>query len=150
VIKTRFAAIEEVFKKMAQVKLNESKLSGFLNRVFPDPQKSDGRDSVDERYQQELARAQQNRLWATHFFEHEKGNDAKPVAGTLWAAYNGITEFVDHRSRPNQSDERRLNSVWFGNGYLVKARAFRIAENIAGNQAGVWGRIWNRPQPSVQ
>ena len=150
VINNRFARIEEVFQKAAQFKMNGKKLSGYMNHVFPDPQKPEGHDSEDERYQQELARAQQNRFWAMHFFEHGKGNDAKPVAGTLWAAYNGVTELVDHRCRPNQSDERRLDSIWFGDGYLVKARAFRVAENLVANQAGVWGRIWNRPQPSVQ
>jgi phage/plasmid-like protein (TIGR03299 family) len=150
VINSRFTQIEEVFKKMVQAKLNESKVSGFFNRVFPDPQHPEGRDSSDERYQQELARACQNRSWATCFFEQGMGNQAKPVAGTLWAAYNGITELVDHRWRPNQSDERRLNSIWFGNGYLVKARAFRIAENMVGSQAGLWGKIWNRRQPAVQ
>ena len=45
VVNSRFSRIEEVFKKTAQFKMNESKLSGFLNRVFPDPQKQEGRDS---------------------------------------------------------------------------------------------------------
>jgi phage/plasmid-like protein (TIGR03299 family) len=150
IVNSRFNRIEEVFKKTAQFKMSDKRLSVFLNRVFPDPQKPEARDSVDERYHQELMRAQQNRLWATYFFENGKGNKEKPVVGTLWAAYNGITEFVDHRARANQSDERRLDAIWFGDGYLVKARAFRVAEDTVRNPSGLWGRIWNRPQPVVQ
>jgi hypothetical protein len=150
IVESRFSHIEEIFKGTAQLRMNEKKLSVFLNRVFPDPQKPVGRDSADERYQQELIRAQQNRFWARYFFENGKGNKGKPTAGTLWAAYNGITEFVDHRARANQSDERRLYAIWFGDGYLVKARAFRIAEDTVRNPSGLWGRIWNRPQPVVQ
>jgi len=149
VINNRFRRIEEVFQKAAQFKMNGKRLSAYMNRVFPDPQQREGRESSDERYQQEVARAQQNRAWATHFFEHGKGNEGKPVAGSLWAAYNGVTELVDHRCRPNQSDERRLDSIWFGDGYLVKAKAFRVAEHMVGSEAGLWGRIWSRPQPAV-
>jgi len=150
VVNSRFNRIEEVFKKAAQFKMSEKRLSVFLNRVFPDPQKPEARDSVDERYHQELMRAQQNRLWATYFFENGKGNKEKPVAGTLWAAYNSVTELVDHRRRPNQLDDRRLDSIWFGDSYFVKARAFRVAEDIVRNPSGLLGRIWSRPQPAVQ
>jgi len=150
IIESRFSQIEEIFKRTAQLKLNEKKLAAFLNRVFPDPEKPEGRDSEDERYQEERMRAEQNRLWGRYFFENGKGNNAKPTAGTLWAAYNGITEFVDHRTRAKQSDERRLDSIWFGDGYFVKARAFRVAEDMASSRSGLLGRIWSRPRPIVQ
>jgi phage/plasmid-like protein (TIGR03299 family) len=149
-IDSRFAEIEKAFKKLVEVKMNASKLAEFLNAVFPDPKQPEGRDPSDERYQKELARAQQNRSWAAYFFEHGEGNQAKLVAGTLWAAYNGVTELVDHRCKPKQSDEHRLNSIWFGDGYLVKARAFRVAENMVGSQAGLWRKMWNRGQPVIQ
>jgi phage/plasmid-like protein (TIGR03299 family) len=148
-INNRFSRIEEVFKKTPQVKMSEKRLSVFLNRVFPNPQEPEARDSIEERYHQELMRAQQNRLWATYFFENGKGNKEKPVAGTLWAAYNGITELVDHRCRPNQLDDRRLDSIWFGDGYLIKARAYRAAEDMVRSQSGLWGRIWSSPRPVV-
>jgi phage/plasmid-like protein (TIGR03299 family) len=143
-INGRFGQIEEAFKKLVEVKMNRNKLTEFLNGVFPDPRQPEGHDSSDRRYQQELARARHNRLWATYFFEYGKGNESKPVAGTLWAAYNGVTELVDHRYRPNQSDDNRLDSIWFGDGYLVKAKAFRIAEDMSMNRSGLLGKMWKR------
>jgi hypothetical protein len=38
-----------------------------------------------------------------------------------------VTELVDHRGL-NISPSRRLGSVWFGDGYLTKARAFTVAK----------------------
>jgi phage/plasmid-like protein (TIGR03299 family) len=108
-IDSRFAEIEEAFKKLVQVKMNSTKLTDFLNGVFPDPKQPEGRDVSDELYQKELTRVRQNRSWATYFFEQGKGNQARPVAGTLWAAYNGVAELVDHRCRPNQANGHRLN-----------------------------------------
>jgi len=56
-----------------------------------------------------------------------KGADLPGVRRTLWAAYNGVTELCDHRFR-RQPAESRLASAWFGDGYLTKARAFRVAK----------------------
>jgi len=84
-------------------------------RLLPDPQ--DNEDEAGRR------RARHNRLLAEHFFDNGKGNKAPGVHGTLWAAYNGVTELVDHRAT-TQTDDRRLDAIWFGDGYLTKARAF--------------------------
>ena len=64
---------------------------------------------------------------ATHFFAQGRGNKEQGIAGTLWTAYNAVAEYLDHRST-GQSAEQRLYSLWFGEGYSVKARAFKIAE----------------------
>ncbi len=48
------------------------------------------------------------------------------MAGTLWAAYNGIAEMVDYHNKYS-SPEYHLKQIWFGDGYLIKARAYRIA-----------------------
>ena len=49
------------------------------------------------------------------------------VTGTLWAAFNGVTEWLDHR-KTRQNPGQRLNSLWFGDNYRVKARAFSLAQ----------------------
>ena len=56
------------------------------------------------------------------------------VRGTLWAAYNGVTELIDHRkARQHDADTTldRLNSIWFGRGAAIKERALRVAEQMA-------------------
>jgi hypothetical protein len=82
--------------------------------VFPDPQ--------DNQREALWARMRSDRAWAEHFFAEGKGNQTAGVKGTLWAAYNGVVELVDHRAGP-----RRLQSACFGSGYLTKARAFEHA-----------------------
>jgi hypothetical protein len=38
-----------------------------------------------------------------YFFDWGKGNRLPEVSGTLWAAFNGVTEWRDHRkSRQNE------------------------------------------------
>jgi Domain of unknown function (DUF932) len=60
-----------------------------------------------------------------------KGNEQKGVAGTLWAAYNGVTEYVDYRKYAKANDDRQVEAIWFGDGYSTKARAFTAAEKYA-------------------
>jgi hypothetical protein len=56
--------------------------------VFPDPA-----DVDDERAWE---RVDAWRYWTTHVFRHGQGNQEQGVADTLWAAYNAVTELVDH------------------------------------------------------
>jgi hypothetical protein len=52
------------------------------------------------------------------------------MQGTVWAAYNGVTELIDHGKMASAGADhscRRLHSVWFGHGAAVKARAPRLA-----------------------
>ena len=45
-----------------------------------------------------------------------------------WAAFNGVTEWIDHR-RTRQSAYQSLSSIWFGDAYRTKARAFLLAQD---------------------
>jgi phage/plasmid-like protein (TIGR03299 family) len=121
IIERRYEAIGSTFKRMCEVQVDPGRLSQYLHKVFPDPQ---DKDDVAGR-----KRAHQNRLLAEHLFDEGKGNRQPGVHGTLWAAYNGVTELVDHR-QTKQDDDRRLDSVWFGQGYLIKARAYRLAAEL--------------------
>jgi phage/plasmid-like protein (TIGR03299 family) len=118
IINSRFTEIEKQFKAMAAVEVDKNRLAEYLGRVFPDPLDSENRKARQ--------RVEHDRSWAAYFFENGKGNQQKGVPGTLWAAYNGVTEYIDHRGG-RQSGDRHLNSIWFGEGYLVKARAYRGA-----------------------
>lgn len=118
-IKSRFDKIEESFHGMAAVKMNKERVATYLNLVFPNP-----RDPENEKAWE---RVERDRSRSRYFFEKGRGNQEKEVAETLWAAYNGVTEYIDHY-RIKSGGERRLQSIWFGNGYHIKARAFKIAE----------------------
>ena len=117
-IENRFEKIGDAFREMVKVQMNGGRLAEYLGLVFPDPK--------DPENEKAVARVNQDRAWATYFFDQGKGNRVAGVQGTLWAAYNGVAELVDHR-QTTQNDEWRLRAVWFGTGYSVKARAFSVA-----------------------
>lgn len=54
------------------------------------------------------------------------GHEIRGVRGTLWGAYNAVTEYVDH-SKSNDS----LEYMARGGGARMKARAFEIANEFA-------------------
>lgn len=120
-IRRGYHDIEEAFQSMARVEMDDRRLHTYFHQVFPEPRNREDRDAAQE--------AARHRDWAAYFFEKGNGNNKPGVQGTLWAAYNGITEYVDHCRKPKstQSDDRRLNSLWFGEGYQIKARAYRVA-----------------------
>jgi phage/plasmid-like protein (TIGR03299 family) len=122
IIRRRYDEIEEAFKRMVQVQMRDDRLEKYLAAVFPDP--GDPEDKAGRQ------RTEKDRMWAAHFFHEGQGNTARGAKGTLWAAYNGVTELIDHRATAHQTEEKRLESLWFGDGYHVKARAYAKAVEL--------------------
>ena len=63
-------------------------------------------------------------------FDHGKGNDNPKIRHSLWAAYNGVTEYVDHFKTIRNVEKNpsgRLEDIWFGNGSNIKQRAYEQA-----------------------
>ncbi len=61
-------------------------------------------------------------------FEDGRGQDNPAVRGTYWAAYNAVTEWVDHeRGR----DGSRLQAAWYGEGRRIKQRGLEVATELA-------------------
>ena len=69
---------------------------------------------------------QRDRSWSEYFFDQGRGNRMPGVEGTLWAAFNGVTEWLDHR-KTRQNENQRLSSSWFGETARVKSRAYAVA-----------------------
>jgi len=126
-IKIRFGELEDAFKRMATVQISSDRLQQYLVQVFPDPRRRED----EARYNRALAQARTDRASAEHLFSMGRGNAQRGVAGTLWAAYNGVTEYVDQRKYSKSTDDRRLEAIWFGDGYSIKARAFATAEKCS-------------------
>ncbi|MGD9685470.1 MAG: DUF932 domain-containing protein [Desulfobacter sp.] len=121
IINRRYNDISQVFKAMARHQINQEKVRQYLARVFPTPN-----DPAD---QYGLRRSMELRALAELLFDQGKGNRMHGVGGTLWAAYNGVTELIDHR-QTKQTPDQRLTSIWYGDGYLTKARAYREASTL--------------------
>lgn len=119
-----FEDVERNFEKMAQITLPEEKVNTFLAKVFPDPKRR--KDQKDHSYEEALAKVIETRKRAARLFEKGIGNKQAEIAGTLWAAYNGVIELIDHHeAHPNAW--HRLDSLWFGDGARVKEAAYREA-----------------------
>ena len=75
-----------------------------------------------------MEQVKRDRNWSEYFFDQGRGNRIPGVTGSLCAAFNGVTEWVDHR-KSRQNENQRLVSSWFGGSYQTKARAFTVAQD---------------------
>jgi phage/plasmid-like protein (TIGR03299 family) len=118
-IKATYARIAKDFAALATVPMIDATVTAYLRLVFPDP--SNPKDL------RAFERAERDRRTAQRLFAKGKGNDVPGVAGTLWAAYNGVAEMVD-LGRNRRTLDQHLEHIWFGSGYTLKVRAFNIAK----------------------
>jgi len=121
-IQRRYEEIGRSFQRLARVPMTGSRLGQYLRLVFPDPKNRD-----DET---QLSHVLKHRQAAAMHFAAGRGNDIVGVRGTLWAAYNGVTGYIDY-GRSQYTGSRRLRNIWFGQGARDKVRAHAIAQRLA-------------------
>jgi hypothetical protein len=114
--------MEQTFQAMSQVKLDQNRLTEYLAAVYPDSTEPDKQLLV-----------KRDREWSEFFFDQGRGNREVGVAGSLWAGFNGVTEWIDHR-KTRQNPNQRLQSAWFGESARIKSRAYSVAVD----KIGVW------------
>ena len=99
-------------------------LETYFTMLYPDSEGTQSRRT--ENIRSELFR----------LFEHGRGQDIPETKLTTWAAFNAVTEFVDHhRSTRGRTEQerasRRLESAWFGSGNRLKSEAWNLALEMA-------------------
>lgn len=109
-----------VMQRMAAVSMLGDRLGQYLNCVIPLAGEGPA-----------LARSQAKHTRLTDLFHTGLGNDMPGVRGSLWAAYNAVTQWVDRESFTKRTREP-LRSIWFGDGATIKQRAFLEAERLIG------------------
>lgn len=100
-----FAIAVEEYKAMANHQLNSDDLDLYLSLVLDNEQPQSLRA-----YPQIVSN-----------FEEGRGNNGQ----TLWDAYNGVTEWLDHQRGNNEAT--RLESSWFGNSAKTRTKAHQTA-----------------------
>jgi phage/plasmid-like protein (TIGR03299 family) len=119
--------------KMAQKAISADEITGLLQRLFPlpktlllsDPKKTTlllpepRRDLVAP----EFGIIFKKRDAVERLIHHGMGNENPAVAGTRWAALNGVVEFTDYLQG---QDGKRTASLLFGNGQNLKQQAFNL------------------------
>ncbi len=133
-IRKKVEATQEAYAQMAATAIDTET---YFTRLFPAPERP--ASGGDDEYAEKLARwtAHQQRL--LQLYESGHGSDLPRVRGTAWAAYNAVTEWVDHHYPLLQSgkvSETRTASVLFGRYAELKQRALTEALTLAAEHAG--------------
>lgn len=118
-----FAQYREFAERLAKKQISSAELVEFTEALVPDPE------------ERRSTRAQNIRSNIIQLFDAGMGNTERGVKGTAWAAFNGVTEFVDHvrtnkgGAQENQ-DKRFVSSLW-GSGETMKQTAADLLIKLA-------------------
>lgn len=120
----------EGYREMAKVSINSKQLVTYIKeslRPYTSTKVNEvtgeGLELEEEISSSRLIREVDKVL---NIVETGRGSDIKGVRGTLWGAYNGITEYVDH----HKAMSSRISStqyIGFGVGRMVKQKAINLA-----------------------
>ncbi len=107
--------LDTTLNQMSLTKISDEQLLNYVKALVPD-------NEADE----ENAKNQGIRGAVLELYE--SGQGANLSRGTLWGAFNCVTEYTDHEMEGNPAT--RLESIWFGRGEQLKIKAFRLAESM--------------------
>jgi phage/plasmid-like protein (TIGR03299 family) len=111
----------KLFRQMAEIRLVSASLDGYLEAVFPRTPKQKRDGGCPDRWQHVM-----------DLFESTKDLPTARIRGTLWAAYNAITQFEDYKQpQKEETQDERLDRAWFGSSAAVKLRALEKAREVA-------------------
>lgn len=118
--------LEGLVGRLATIPAKESAVREYHQTLVPDNPRAESN-----------ARTQNTRAGMLHNFHEGRGNRLGGIAGTWWAAYNGVVEYVDHERSSRARDladkaSSRLSSIWLGSGAALKSRAWNAALEMAG------------------
>jgi hypothetical protein len=125
-----YQALAQHFERFASISLPNHKLASYVNLVFPSPKRKP--KQTDRSFREALAHNQELRDTSARLAVEGHGNDQPAIRGTLWAAYNGVAQLVDHHLAYDTPCQR-LESVCLGDGQRTKQRAFDVALDFSKN-----------------
>lgn len=112
----QYARLETVYTELVKIPVDDVWVRDYIAEVFPVPNGA----------KEPSTRLKNIREKAEGRFA-SMSNMLPGVRGTAWAAYNAVTEYVDHKRKIPMLQEqtsRRLDSIWLGSGADIKQRAF--------------------------
>jgi len=107
--------LEQIFKPMSLKQINNEALLKYIKTLVPDNEDAE-RHTRTENIRNQILNI------------YETGQGANLSRGTLWGAYNAVTEYVDHVGGSDVG--KKLNSIWFGSGSRLKIEAFELAKEM--------------------
>jgi phage/plasmid-like protein (TIGR03299 family) len=113
-----YQQLDYIFNRMALRKITNQQLMDYVKTLIPDNPDAESKTRTDNIRNHIL-------------FLHDAREDAAIHRGTLFGAFNALTEFTDHFSNVNKDPNKQLRSIWFnGSGEQLKQRAFKLAESM--------------------
>lgn len=107
-----YEQLDACFNRMALTKISDRQLLEYVNALVPDDD-------------QEVDNAKVQRIRKTFLELYESGQGADLSRGTVWGAFNCVSEYTDHVMEGDPL--ARLESIWFGGGDELKMKAFQLA-----------------------
>lgn len=119
-----YSSVEEKYNMMGNYKISAAKVKEYFNDIYPiiDESLIKTENQLNKR---EINIKIQSRLIRN--FEDGFGVKELKIGGTLWAAYNAITQHIDHPLDYKLGDNKLLKRIWFGDGEAIKKRAYTLA-----------------------
>jgi phage/plasmid-like protein (TIGR03299 family) len=114
-----FEATAEQYRRLARTSINQADLHRYVKKVLRVEEDREGSTRL-KNIMEEIA----------GLAEAGRGNALPSVRGTLWTAYNGVSEWLGYQR--GNSQDNRLNSLWFGDGASLNHRALETALEMAG------------------
>lgn len=117
-----FEATEEQYKFLASKQVNREDLKKFVEILRPSSYESaslERQKLADEKLTEKI----------TGLFESGLGQELTGVEGTYWGLYNAVTQYLSYDI--GRSQDRRLDSLWFGSNKTLNAEALEIATQCA-------------------
>ena len=125
----QFEATAEQYRFLASKKINNDDLKKYIKVIFKTKDREED-DEVAKSAEEDAkmdSRLIENKIMP--IYEAGYGATIPGVAGTLWGAYNAVSNFLQW-SR-GRSLDGRLDSVWFGQSKNVLKTAFDVATTMA-------------------
>ena len=114
-----FEATAEQYRLLARKSINQADLRRYVKKVLKVEDDQEASTRLKNIMEEIVGLAEAGR-----------GNELPSVRGTLWTAYNGVTEWLAYRR--GSSQDNRLNSLWFGDGANLNRHALETALDMAG------------------
>ncbi len=109
---------------MAKCPLNKAAVQSYFNKIYPVLDLKLGMTEEQIKKRDFIIKIHQHLM---HNFENGIGVKEFQIDGTLWAAYNAVTQFIDHPDSYKLGDNKLLKRIWFGDGEILKKKAYNIA-----------------------
>lgn len=111
-----FEATAEQYRRLAKHKISRADLRKYVKIVL----------GVEKEEDKELPGPTQTKIREIILAaEKGRGNELPSVRGTLWTAYNGVTEYLGYTF--GRSADNRLSSLWFGQNANLNQKALDVA-----------------------